>query len=220
MSKQEVTIFTEMSALATKHNAINLSQGFPDFDLDPVLGKYLKEAFETGYNQYAPMAGLPLLRQSIADTVLKKYDKLISAENNITITPGATYAIYAALASFIKSGDEVIILEPAYDSYAPNITSLGGKVIRVQLNATNFSVDWEAVKAAVSKNTKAIIINSPHNPTGVLWSSSDYAALKELVKNTAIKIISALGTSSASALEKLNRPDSTFLATNCSRPGS
>lgn len=190
MAQQQVTIFTEMSALANEHNAINLSQGFPDFELDPVLGEYLQEAFTKNFNQYAPMAGLPMLQQSIADTVEKKYDQTLSPFKNITITPGATYGIYAALASFLKSGDEVIILEPAYDSYAPNIKSLGGTVVRVALDKNTFLPNWEAIQSEITSKTKAIIINSPHNPTGVLWQAKDYAQLKKLVAETEIKIIS------------------------------
>ena len=185
-----VTIFTEMSALAQKYDAVNLSQGFPDFELNPKLGKYLKEAFDMGFNQYAPMPGLALLRESIVNRIKSKYDTALSADKHITITPGATYGIYCALASFIEKGDEVIILEPAYDSYAPNIEAFGGKVIRIPLDANNFTVDWQAVADAISNKTKGIIINTPHNPTGHVWSSEDYASLKNIVRDTAIRIIS------------------------------
>lgn len=189
MTQKSVTIFTEMSALAKAEGAVNLSQGFPDFTLDKRLGEYLKEAFDSDYNQYAAMSGLPILQESIAMRIKAKYAKQFS-DQNITITPGATYGIYAALAAVIKQGDEVIILEPAYDSYAPNIRSLGGVVIGVSLNTNNFSVDWEKVKNAISSKTKAIIINTPHNPTGQVWETSDFKNLKEIVSNTDIKIIS------------------------------
>ena len=190
MTKNTLTIFTEMSALAKAEGAVNLSQGFPDFELDERLGQYLKEAFDTGFNQYAPMTGLPMLLESISNRILAKYNKSFSASDNITITPGASYGIYTTLAGIIQQGDEVIILEPAYDSYAPNIRSLGGKVVGVPLNPNNFSVDWEKVKDAITVKTKAIIINTPHNPTGQVWERSDFDALKSLVRNTDIKIIS------------------------------
>jgi methionine aminotransferase len=185
-----VTIFTEMSALAQQHNAINLSQGFPDFELQPALGEFLQEAFQSGFNQYAPMAGLPLLQNSIVQRIKEKYETSLSSMNNITVTPGATYGIYCALVACIQPGDEVIILEPAYDSYAQNIVSLGGKVVRVSLHSKTFEVDWQKVKDAVSTETKAIIINTPHNPSGAMWQASDYEELKKIVRKTDIKIIS------------------------------
>jgi len=185
-----VTIFTEMSALAQKHQAINLSQGFPDFDLNPLLGDYLKEAFENGYNQYAPMPGLPLLRESIVHRIKKKYKVDLSADEHITVTPGASYGIYCALASFIQKEDEVIILEPAYDSYAPNIEALGGTVVRVPLDTKNFTIDWQKVQDVITPKSKAIVINTPHNPTGHVWDSKDYESLKEILKDTDIRIIS------------------------------
>ena len=185
-----VTIFTEMSALAQQHNAINLSQGFPDFELQPALGEFLQEAFQSGFNQYAPMAGLPLLQNSIVQRIKEKYETSLSSMNNITVTPGATYGIYCALVACIQPGDEVIILEPAYDSYAQNIGSLGGKVVRVSLHSKTFEVDWQKVKDAVSTETKAIIINTPHNPSGAMWQASDYEELKKIVRKTDIKIIS------------------------------
>lgn len=189
MAKNTVTIFTEMSALAKAEGAVNLSQGFPDFDLNARLGQYLKEGFDKGFNQYAPMSGLPLLLESIAHRIQAKYNKTISS-GNITVTPGATYGIYVALAAFIEPNDEVIILEPAYDSYVPNIKKLGGQVVGVPLNPRDFSVDWEKVEAAITSKTKAIIINTPHNPTGQVWDKSDFDRLKKIVQNTTIQIIS------------------------------
>lgn len=185
-----VTIFTEMSALAQKHNAINLSQGFPDFELDNLLGQYLKEGFEQGYNQYAPMAGLSYLQEIIAEQKREKYGRAITGQQNITITPGATYGIYCALASFIQHGDEVVIFEPAYDSYAPNIIQLGGRVVRIPLNKNNFKVNWQLVADTITIQTKCIIINSPHNPTGTVWSEDDFLQLKRITRNTDIRIIS------------------------------
>ncbi len=185
----KVTIFSEMSALAKAERAVNLSQGFPDFELDKRLGAYLKEAFDANFNQYAPMPGLPILLESISNRILTKYNQSFSTEL-ITITPGATYGIYTALAAIIQPMDEVIILEPAYDSYAQNISSLGGVVVGVPLRKENFSVDWSKVQEAISDKTKAIIINTPHNPTGQVWDASDFETLKELVRNTEINIIS------------------------------
>ncbi len=179
-----------MSALAQKHNAINLSQGFPDFELDNRLGQYLKEGFEQGYNQYAPMAGLSYLQEIIAEQKREKYGRAITGQQNITITPGATYGIYCALASFIQHGDEVVIFEPAYDSYAPNIIQLGGRVVRIPLNKNNFKVNWQLVADTITIQTKCIIINSPHNPTGTVWSEDDFLQLKRITRNTDIRIIS------------------------------
>lgn len=190
MTKNKLTIFTEMSALANTEGAVNLAQGFPDFDIHPSLGEYLKEAFDKNNNQYAPMAGLPMLLESISQRIENQYQVSLSAETEITVTPGATYGIYTALSCFLQPKDEVIILEPAYDSYAQNISSLGGKVVGVPLNEKDFTVDWQKVGAAVTKKTKAIIINTPHNPTGQVWDTSDYESLKSLVQGTDIKIIS------------------------------
>ena len=142
-----------MSALAQKHNAINLSQGFPDFKVNENLIKEVTKAMNSNFNQYAPMPGLPLLRDSIAKRVKTKYKVSLSADTHITVTPGASYGIYNALASFIMPGDEIIILEPAYDSYAPNIISLGGKIIRVALNGKNFAVDWERIADVITTKT-------------------------------------------------------------------
>jgi methionine aminotransferase len=187
---QSLTIFTEMSALAQEHNAVNLSQGFPDFDLDPKLGGYLQEGFQQGFNQYAPMAGLPLLKNNVVSRLKEKYKTTLSATDNITITPGASYGIFTALASVVSTGDEVIILEPAYDSYAPNIIALGAKVVRVGLHPTTFDVDWQKVSDSITPKTKAIIINTPHNPSGHVWSATDYEQLKNVVRDTEITIIS------------------------------
>ena len=184
------TIFTVMSALAAEHQAINLSQGFPDFPIDPLLARYMEEAVAGPYNQYAPMAGLPLLREAIAKDLNQRYHVSIDAEKEITITPGATYGIYTAFTSFLKKGDEVIVLEPAYDSYIPNIEMNGAKAIPIALTYPDFTVDWSLVKAAITSATKAIIINTPHNPTGTIWSADDWASLAAIVEGTDILIIS------------------------------
>jgi methionine transaminase len=184
------TIFSVMSAMAQRHDAINLSQGFPDFNVDDKLGQLLYEAVTNGYNQYAPMAGLPALRQAISADFKKRHGVNIDADNEITITPGATYAIYTAFTSVLQPGDEAIILEPAYDSYLPNIEMNGAKAVCVQLTAPDFSVDWNKVKDAITSKTKAIIINTPHNPGGAIWTKNDWNHLADLVRNTEIIILS------------------------------
>lgn len=184
------TIFTVMSALAHQYNAINLSQGFPDFPIDARLGELAFEGMQQGFNQYAPMAGLPLLRQAIADDFANRYQVSIDAESEITITPGATYAIYTAFTSILQPGDEVIVLEPAYDSYIPNIEMNGAKAVTVPLLAPSFTVDWDQLRAAVTPATKAIIVNTPHNPTGAIWQKEDWDQLAALVAGTSIYILS------------------------------
>lgn len=183
-------IFTVMSALAAEHNAINLSQGFPDFPIDEQLGQLLYEAANSGFNQYAPMAGLPLLRQAIANDFKQRYALDVDQDAEITITPGATYGIYTAFASILDKGDEVIVLEPAYDSYIPNIETCGAKAVTVSLTAPTFTVDWDKVKAAITPKTKAIIVNTPHNPTGATWTKEDWDNFADVVRGTDIIILS------------------------------
>ena len=184
------TIFTVMSALAQQHNAINLSQGFPDFPIDEQLSALLGEAARTGHNQYAPMPGLPALRQAIAASFKTRYGLDIDADNEITVTPGATYAIYTAFTAILQPGDEVILLEPAYDSYIPNIEMNGAIAVPVALQAPAFNVDWNKVKDAITPRTKAIIVNTPHNPTGAIWDKQDWDQLAALVRDTEIVILS------------------------------
>ena len=184
------TIFAIMSALAQQHGAINLSQGFPDFHIDEQLSRFLSEAAYNGHNQYTPMAGLPLLRQTIADDFKKRYNLDVNADTEITITPGATYAIYTAFTAVLQAGDEAILLEPAYDSYIPNIEMNGAKAIPVPLSAPDFSVDWDRVKNAITPKTKALILNTPHNPTGAVWSRDDWDQLAAVVRDTNIVILS------------------------------
>jgi len=184
------TIFTVMSTLASTHRAINLSQGFPDFPIDEKLAAYLSDAAQGNYNQYAPMTGLPALRQAIAEDLLTRYHISLHPDEEITITPGATYGIYTALTSFLRRDDEVIILEPAYDSYIPNIEMNGAKAVCVPLVAPDFSVDWDLIRNAVTEKTRAIIVNTPNNPTGATWSKKDWEELAALVRNTDIIIIS------------------------------
>ncbi len=184
------TIFTVMSALATQHNAINLSQGFPDFHIDEALSKALGDAARNGFNQYAPMPGLPALRQQIAASFKRRYNVDVDADNEVTITPGATYAIYTAFTAILQPGNEAIVLEPAYDSYIPNIEMNGAKAVTVALPAPDFNVDWNKVKDAVTEKTRAIIINTPHNPTGAIWGKSDWDELANIVRDTNIVILS------------------------------
>ncbi len=184
------TIFTTMSALAQQHGAINLSQGFPDFPIDPQLSAFVSEAMGDGFNQYAPMAGLPRLRGAIAEDLGRRYGLSIDADAEITVTPGATYAIYAAFATVLQPGDEAIVLEPAYDSYIPNIEMCGARAVPVKMPAPDFAPDWDEIRAAVSPKTKAIIINTPHNPTGAVWSKADWDALASIVDGSGIYVLS------------------------------
>lgn len=186
----DTSIFTEMSVLAQQHQAINLGQGFPDFEMDPSLTALVNEAMQEGHNQYVHTNGLPALRQGIAEKIKNIYGTTIEATEEITITPGGTYAIYTALTTIIQKGDEVILFEPAYDSYAPNIEMNGGVVVPVALCFPGYSIDWELVKTKINPKTKAIIINSPHNPTGALLQEVDIQALTKLVAGTGIFIIS------------------------------
>ncbi len=184
------TIFSVMSQLASEHQAINLSQGFPDYMISPQLMAYVNEAMHDGYNQYAPMPGIPALRNILADKIYKLYQVNVNPETEITITPGATYAIYTAFTTFLQAGDEVIVLEPAYDSYIPNITLNGAKAVCVPLKYPDYAVDWQKIKDAITVHTKAIIINTPHNPTGYVWTADDMHMLDEITINTNILIIS------------------------------
>ncbi len=184
------TIFSVMSKLAKEHNAINLSQGFPDYATNPKLIKFVADAMIDGHNQYAPMEGLMQLRELVAEKMSSFYDVNYNPETEITITAGGTQAIFTALASVINPGDEVIIFEPAYDCYSPTIKLLGGLVKPFELHAPDYAIDWEMVKMLFSVNTKMIIINNPHNPTGSILSKKDIDALIKLTKNTDILILS------------------------------
>ncbi|MFD2822768.1 methionine aminotransferase [Lacinutrix iliipiscaria] len=184
------TIFSVMSALSNKHNAINLSQGFPNFKSDQKLINLVSQAMSSGYNQYAPMPGNLELREAIA----KKFDLLYTTsyhpETEITVTAGATQAIYTIISAFVKTEDEVIIFRPAYDCYEPAIEINGGKTISVQLHAPRYKVDWNDVKSKVNSKTKMIIINTPQNPSGCIFSEADMLKLQELTKDTNIIVLS------------------------------
>lgn len=184
------TIFTVMSSLAREHSAINLSQGFPDFDCSPKLIELANKYISSGFNQYAPMPGTIQLRERVAELMNTSYGVNYHPETEITITAGATQAIYTALAAFVGAGDEVIVFEPAYDCYVPAIEVNGGKAVYSQLKAPDFKIDWNDVRAKLTPRTKAIMINSPHNPSGTTISESDLKELEWLVEGTNILVIS------------------------------
>ena len=184
------TIFTVMSQLAVEHNAINLGQGFPDFPMSSELTDLVNKAMQDGHNQYVHMNGLPLLTQRISAKIEKLYQTTIDAAAQITVTPGGTYAIYTALTTILHTGDEVIVFEPAYDSYIPNIEINGAKAIRISLQYPTYNIPWHEVKQKVNAKTKAIIINSPHNPTGAVLTKDDMTQLQSIVEGTSIYIVS------------------------------
>jgi methionine aminotransferase len=186
------TIFTTMSALAAQHGAINLGQGFPDFPCDPALVDCVTSAMKNGDNQYPPMTGVPVLRESVAAMVRGLYGYAYDPDSEITITAGATQAILTAILAVVHPGDEVIVIEPAYDSYVPAIQLAGGTPLFVQMAVTQsgFNVPWDKVAAAVSARTRMIIVNSPHNPTGSILRKDDIAALSDIVAGTDILILS------------------------------
>jgi len=184
------TIFTVMSQLAIEHNAVNLGQGFPDFMMSEELTGLVDEAMKKGFNQYTHMNGFPLLRERLAEKIGKLYQTPVHPDTEITITPGGTYAIYTALTTVLEPGDEVIVFEPAYDSYIPNIEINGAVPIRISLQYPDYSIPWEEVKAKVNSRTRMIMINSPHNPTGSVLSEHDMQQLKQVVAGTNIIILS------------------------------
>jgi methionine aminotransferase len=184
------TIFTVMSALAAEHKAVNLGQGFPDFDCDPQLVDAVTAAMRQGHNQYPPMPGAPVLRQAIADKVHAVYGTKYDANSQITVTAGATQAILTAILCCVGPGDEVIVLEPCYDSYVPNIELTGATVVRVPLTPGSFRPDFDKIAAAFTPRTRALIINTPHNPSGTVWSPEDMRRLEELLAPTNVLLIS------------------------------
>ncbi len=184
------TIFTVMSALAREHNAINLSQGFPDFDCATRLRDLASHYIQNGFNQYAPMPGLPQLRERVAEMIASCYGHNYHPDSEITITGGATQAIYTTVAALIHPGDEVIVFEPAYDCYVPAIEIHGGVPVYCQLNAPDFAIDWADVRTKIGPKTRAILINSPHNPSGTVISPQDIAELEKIVAGSNIVVIS------------------------------
>jgi len=184
------TIFTVMSRLAAEHNAINLSQGFPDFDCAPELQDLVTKAMKAGLNQYPPMAGIPQLREAIAEKVRTLYGASYDPEHEITVTPGATYGLFTAIATLIRPGDEVIVFEPAYDSYVPSIEVQGGKTIYLGLKFPDYHIDWNEVRQAITPKTRMIIINTPNNPTASVFSAADMRELETITRGTDIVILS------------------------------
>jgi methionine aminotransferase len=184
------TIFTIMSRLAAEHGAINLSQGFPDFDCAPELRALLTKYLNSGFNQYPPMAGIPALREAIAEKVESLYGAIYDPEHEITVIPGATYGIFTAVAAFVRPGDEVILFEPAYDSYAPAVEVNGGKPVYVQLTYPDYAIPWQAVQDAITPRTRMIILNTPNNPTASVFSAEDLRMLEGVLENTDIVVVS------------------------------
>lgn len=184
------TIFTVMSSLAAECGAINLGQGFPDFMMNSRLIALVDQAMREGKNQYVHANGLPLLRERLAEKIADLYDTPVHPDRSITITPGGTYAIYTALTASLQPGDEVIVFEPAYDSYIPNIEINGAVAVRIPLFFPDYRIDWNLVKKAISSRTRMIMLNSPHNPTGSVHSAEDMDALRNVVRDTSILLLS------------------------------
>lgn len=180
------TIFAIMSKMAAEHNAINLSQGFPDFPLDPTLINLVSKAMQEGHNQYAPMPGLPSLRNVIAEIIYNTYEKKTDPETEITVTAGGTQALYAILQALVQTGDEVIVFDPAYDSYDPAIRLSGGVPVHINLQAPSFLIDWSEVESKITSRTKIIMVNTPHNPSGAVLSEEDIISQKLVVKHNLI----------------------------------
>lgn len=184
------TIFTVMSQLALEHRAVNLGQGFPDFDCDPRLIESMNQAMREGLNQYPPMAGVPELREQVAQKVESLYQRRYDIATEVTITAGATQALQTAITTIVHPGDEVIIFEPVYDSYEPVIRLNGGVPVYARLRFPDYRPDWDEVRALISPRTRAIMINTPHNPTASVWPREDLQALADLLRDTDIVVIS------------------------------
>jgi len=184
------SIFTIMSKMALEHGAINLSQGFPDFQVDPTLINLITTFMKDGHNQYAPMPGVPALRNTIADVISKTYARTINPETEITITAGGTEAIFAAIAACVSAGDEVIVFDPAYDCYNPSIRLNGGVPVHINLRYPHFSIDWEEVKSRITPRTRMIMINTPHNPSGAVLSEEDLKTLQQIAVQHDLLVLS------------------------------
>ncbi|WP_201315761.1 pyridoxal phosphate-dependent aminotransferase [Dyella sp. EPa41] len=190
LPKVGTTIFSVMSQLAIEHKAVNLGQGFPDFEPPEALREAVTRAMAEGRNQYAPGIGLQPLREQIALKTERMYGHKLSADTEVTVTSGATEALFAAIAAVVRAGDEVIVFDPAYDSYEPAIELQGARAVHIPLQAPTFSVDWQRVRDAVTPKTRMILINSPHNPTGAVLSSADLDELAAIVRDTEIVVLS------------------------------
>ena len=189
LPKVGTTIFTVMSALAAERGAVNLGQGFPDFDCDPRLVDAVAEAMRAGHNQYPPMSGVPSLRRAIADKIERLYGHRYDADAEVTVTAGATQAILTAVLAIVRPGDEVIVIEPAYDSYVPNVELAGGIVVPVAMTDA-LRIDWDRVEAAITPRTRAIMVNSPHNPSGTTLSDADMERLEQIAVAADLFVIS------------------------------
>ena len=190
LPKVGTTIFSVMSQLALEHMAVNLGQGFPDFEPPQALRDALSRAMNEGKNQYAPMHGIAALREQIALKTEKLYGRKVNVDSDITITSGATEALFSAIAAVVRAGDEVIVFDPAYDSYEPAIELQGARAVHIPLTAPTFAVDWQRVRDALTSNTRMILINSPHNPTGAVLSAADLEELAAIVRDTDIVVLS------------------------------
>lgn len=185
-----LTIFSQMSQLASAHNALNLSQGFPDFDASDALKEALQRHVQAGNNQYAAMTGLQGLREQVASKIARLYRNPVCAEQEVTITPGATQALFCAIQALVRAGDEVIVFDPCYDSYEPAVTLAGGRCVHLALKSPDFSVDWQQFADALTDKTRLVIINSPHNPSGALFSHADLQQLASLIREREIYLLS------------------------------
>ena len=190
LPKVGTTIFTVMSKLAQEHNAINLSQGFPDFDCAPKLLELVGKYFNAGLNQYPPSAGVMALRERVVEKAAALYGATYDAESEATIVPGATYGIFTAITAFVRPGDEVIMFEPTYDSYTPAVEVNGGKPVYVRLQYPDYSIDWQAVQRAITPKTRMIVINTPNNPTTSVFSAEDMRVFEGMLRNTGIIVVS------------------------------
>lgn len=189
LPKVGTTIFTVMSQLAAEHKAINLGQGFPDFDGPLLLREALTRAMAEGKNQYSAMAGIPKLREQIAIKTERLYARPVNPDTEITVTSGATEALFAAIALLVRPGDEIVVLDPCYDCYEPAIELNGGRAVHVPLTPPDFSVDWQQVNSACTSRTRAIIVNTPHNPCGSVFAASDLDALAEIARRHDLLVI-------------------------------
>ena len=185
-----VSIFAVMTRLANEHGAINLSQGFPDFNCAPELVETVARYMREGYNQYAPMPGVLALREALSDKIDRLYGRRYDPATEITITTGATEGLFVALTAFVHPGDEVVLFQPAYDSYTPAVQLSGGTPRYVTLRHPDYRIDWDAVRRAVSSRTRVIVVNTPHNPTGMIWTAEDVAALRTILQGTDAIVIS------------------------------
>ncbi len=190
LPKHQTSIFSVMGKMARDHGAVNMSQGYPNFETDERLKDLVAKAMKDGYNQYAPLAGIPQLREQIVNKIESLHNKRYDPNKEITVTNGATQALFLAITAFVQQGDEVIVLKPAYDSYEPAIELNGGKPVLVQMKGKDYEVDWNEVREKISSKTRMIIINTPHNPSGKIFSKEDMQQLEALLKGTDIILLS------------------------------